>query len=101
MVPKIGLASLATVLSLSPVSAAEMLTSYYAAVSPEICAHKHLPFDTILQITNPLNGKSMRCRVHDRGPFIRGRSLDVSTQAARALGFRKAGVIWLKVDTVR
>lgn len=48
------------------------------------CAHRKLPFGTKLLVT--FNGRSVVCRVNDRGPFIKGRVLDLSTAAARAVG---------------
>lgn len=44
-------------------------------------AHKTLPFDTMVQVTNPNNGKSVTVRINDRGPYIDGRCLDLSTAA--------------------
>lgn len=44
-------------------------------------AHKTLPFDTMVQVTNPNNGQSVTVRINDRGPFIAGRCLDLSTAA--------------------
>ncbi|MBM4403852.1 MAG: septal ring lytic transglycosylase RlpA family protein [Candidatus Cloacimonetes bacterium] len=61
------------------------------------CAHNTLPFNTILHVTNPRNGKTVTVRVNDRGPFIRGRQLDLSYAAARELGMLKAGVIKVEV----
>lgn len=54
-------------------------------------AHKTLPFGTKLAISNPKNGKSVIVRINDRGPFIRGRVLDLSKAAAAELGFIRAG----------
>lgn len=53
-------------------------------------AHKTLPFGTRLRVT--YGGKSVVVRVNDRGPFVRGRQIDLSTAAARKLGLVKAGV---------
>ena len=50
-------------------------------------AHKTLPFGTRVQITNASNGRSVTAVVTDRGPFVKGRSLDVNQNVARALGF--------------
>ncbi len=61
------------------------------------CAHKTLPFHTILQVTNPRNGKSVMVRVTDRGPFIRGRDIDLSYAAAESIGMLQAGVIPVEV----
>lgn len=57
------------------------------------CAHKTLPFGTILKVENPKNGKSVIVKVNDRGPFTRGRHLDLSYAAARELDMLLAGVI--------
>lgn len=54
-------------------------------------AHRTLPLGTRLKVTNKRNGKSVIVRVNDRGPFIKGRVLDLSRGAARQLGFIKAG----------
>jgi rare lipoprotein A len=50
-------------------------------------AHRSLPFGTRVRVTNRRNGKSVLVRINDRGPFIRGRVIDVSPAAARQLGF--------------
>lgn len=55
------------------------------------CAHRSLPFGTLLRVS--YNGRSAVCRVNDRGPFIRGRVLDLSRGTARALGMIGAGVV--------
>ncbi|MGJ4969379.1 MULTISPECIES: septal ring lytic transglycosylase RlpA family protein [unclassified Bradyrhizobium] len=54
------------------------------------CAHRSLPFGTKLRVTH--GGNSVIVTVNDRGPFIRGRVLDLSTGAARAIGLTRAGV---------
>jgi rare lipoprotein A len=54
-------------------------------------AHRSLPFGTHVRVTNKKNGRSVVVRVNDRGPFIRGRILDVSRGAAKALGFVARG----------
>ncbi len=54
-------------------------------------AHRTLPFGTRLKVTNQHNGKSVIVRVNDRGPFIRGRMLDLSRGAASRLGFIGSG----------
>ncbi len=56
-------------------------------------AHKSLPFGTMLEVTNPANGKSVILRVTDRGPFVKGRVLDLSTAAAHKLDMVEKGVI--------
>jgi rare lipoprotein A len=50
-------------------------------------AHPDLPFGTVVRVTNHGNGHTVLVRINDRGPFVRGRIIDVSPAAARALGF--------------
>ncbi len=54
-------------------------------------AHRTLPLGTKIQVTNKANGKSLVVRVNDRGPFIKGRVLDLSKGAASRLGFINSG----------
>jgi len=61
------------------------------------CAHKSLPFQTILKVTNPRNSKTVTVRVNDRGPFSRGRDVDLSYAAAKEIGMIQAGVIPVEV----
>src|SRR6266576_6485393 len=55
------------------------------------CAHRTLPFGTIVRVG--YRGRAISCRVNDRGPFVRGRMLDVSLASAHALGMTGAGVV--------
>jgi len=50
-------------------------------------AHRTLPFGTRVRVTNKNNGRSVMVRINDRGPFVRGRVIDLTPAAARALGF--------------
>jgi rare lipoprotein A len=50
-------------------------------------AHRTLAFGTHMRVTNRRNGRSVTVRINDRGPFVRGRVIDVTPAAARALGF--------------
>src|SRR5438034_11712176 len=50
-------------------------------------AHRKLPFGTHVLVTNKKNGRSVEVTINDRGPFVRGRIIDVTPAAARALGF--------------
>ena len=50
-------------------------------------AHKTLPFGTKVRVTNKRNGKSVVVRINDRGPFVRGRVIDLTPAGAQALGF--------------
>ena len=56
------------------------------------CAHKSFPFGTILKVTNPRNEKEIYVKVTDRGPFVRGRSIDLSYAAAKKIGVIGHGV---------
>jgi len=64
-------------------------------------AHRTLPFGTRLRVTNLANGRSVLVRVNDRGPFVRGRTVDVSASAAQELKMTERGVANVKVDVVR
>jgi len=64
------------------------------------CAHKTLKFGTKLRVTNPDNNKSVIVVVNDRGPFIRGRDLDLSYAAARKIGIVKKGVGRVKIEHI-
>ncbi len=54
-------------------------------------AHRTLPFGTMVRVTNRGTGRSVVVRINDRGPFKRGRIIDVTVAAARALGFSVSG----------
>jgi rare lipoprotein A len=55
-------------------------------------AHRKLKFGTKVRVTNVRNGKSVVVRINDRGPFIRGRVIDLSLGAAKVIGLHKSGV---------
>lgn len=61
-------------------------------------AHKTLKFGTKLKVTNPDTGKSVQVIVNDRGPFIRGRDLDLSYGAAKEIGLMEKGVGRVKIE---
>jgi len=60
-------------------------------------AHRTLPFGTRVHVTNRHNGRSVVVRINDRGPFIRGRVIDLTTAAARALGFSGLAPVSLSI----
>jgi rare lipoprotein A len=64
-------------------------------------AHPTLPFGTRLRVTNVTTGQSVVVRVNDRGPYVPGRSVDVSYAAAQALGMVDKGVAKVKMDVVQ
>ena len=61
-------------------------------------AHKTLPFGTKVKVTNLNNGKSVKVRVNDRGPFIAGRIIDLTRTAAQKLDMVTAGVVKVKIS---
>jgi rare lipoprotein A len=63
-------------------------------------AHRTLPFGTKVRVTNKRNGKSVVVTINDRGPFIRGRIIDLSTAAAGVIGMRSSGVAPVVVERI-
>lgn len=63
-------------------------------------AHRTLPFGTQVAVTNLANGRTVRLVINDRGPFVRGRLIDVSRRAAHELGFLHRGTARVRVRTV-
>jgi rare lipoprotein A len=63
-------------------------------------AHPTLPFGTRLRVTNVANGRSVTVRINDRGPYVRGRVVDVSYSAPESLGMVGRGVANVKLDVV-
>jgi len=61
-------------------------------------AHKSLPFDTQVKVTNLINGESVIVRINDRGPYIRGRQIDLSYKAAKYLNMVGYGVAPVKLE---
>jgi|SRR5437016_2957480 len=91
---------LAAVISLSTAVSAHAqtgLASYYGGRGGGMtCAHRTSPMGSVLTVTHA--GRSIQCRVNDRGPFVRGRIIDLSVSAARALGMMHAGVAAVSVQ---
>lgn len=81
----------------TPISCANAesgLASYYGGrghTGEMTCAHRTRPMGSMVTVS--YHGLSIRCRVNDRGPFVRGRVIDLSVSAARALGMMNAGVV--------
>ena len=76
------------------------VASYYHAAGLT-AAHRTLPFGTRVRVTNVANGRSVVVRVNDRGPFIRGRSIDLSHGAAQAVGMTEAGVAEVRMEVIK
>lgn len=102
-------------MSSDPGSVQEGQASYYAhkfhgrqTASGEIydenqmtAAHKTLPFGTRVRVTNLANGKKAIVRINDRGPFVKGRIIDLSYQAAGELDCITQGVVGVRVEVLR
>lgn len=63
-------------------------------------AHKKLAFGSKVKVTNVNNGKSVVVRINDRGPFIRGRIIDLSKSAFSSIGSTSAGIIKVKIEVM-
>jgi rare lipoprotein A len=63
-------------------------------------AHKSLPFGTNVRVLNLQNGREVVVRINNRGPYIKGRIIDLSLAAAEKLGMTKAGVVPVKVEVL-
>jgi rare lipoprotein A len=87
-------------LASSPAAPAESgLASFYGGVgrSGEMtCAHRTRPMGSTVTVT--YRGRTVRCRVNDRGPFVKGRVIDLSVTAARALDMLDAGVVMVSLE---
>ena len=64
-------------------------------------AHRSLPFGTLVRVENLDNGRRLRVRINDRGPFVKGRIIDLSRAAARELGMLEAGVARVRLTISR
>jgi rare lipoprotein A len=63
-------------------------------------AHPSLPFGTLVRVTNLANGRTVVVVIDDRGPFVRGRVIDLSAAAARRLGMIQNGVVPVRLEVV-
>ena len=64
-------------------------------------AHKSYPLGTKVRVTNLENGKSIKLVINDRGPFVKGRIIDLSYKAARKLDFVNKGTVKVRIDVIR
>lgn len=65
------------------------------------CAHRTYPFGTILKVTNISNNRTVRCLVNDRGPFVKGRDIDLSYAAAKEIDLLNDGIGKVKIEYVK
>lgn len=63
-------------------------------------AHKELPFGTVVRVTNRENGRRVKVRINDRGPFVGGRVIDLSYAAAKSIGLVRSGVAEVKIEVL-
>lgn len=63
-------------------------------------AHKSLPFHTMVRVLNLENGREISVRINDRGPFVKGRIIDLSRSAAEALGIIRQGIAKVRIEVV-
>jgi rare lipoprotein A len=75
-----------------PSKAQDGLASFYNA-GGLTAAHRSLPFGSRVQVTNLRTGKTIIVRINDRGPFVRGRIIDLSKRAAHAIGISSVGPV--------
>ena len=64
-------------------------------------AHRKLPFGTMVKVTNITNSKSVTVRINDRGPFVKGRVIDLTRSAFKRIGDLDSGVVSVKIEVVR
>lgn len=64
------------------------------------CAHRELPFGTVLNVTNISNNRTVKCIVNDRGPFVSGREIDLSYAAAKEIGLIGPGTGNVRIDYI-
>jgi rare lipoprotein A len=69
----------------------------YASAGGMTAAHRTLPFGTKVRVTNQHTGRSVVVRINDRGPFVRGRVIDITPAAAHALGMSGLAPVTLTV----
>ena len=63
-------------------------------------AHKYLPFNSLVKVTDLDTGKSVVVRINDRGPFVKGRIIDLTQAAAKKLGIINKGIARVKIEVV-
>jgi len=64
-------------------------------------AHKKLPFGSYVKVTNIQNGKNVTVKINDRGPFVKGRIIDLSKSAFSSIGNTSSGLINVKIEVIK
>ena len=80
-----------------PTASGEIFDSYRGLTA----AHRTLPFNTFVRVTNKTNGRQVEVRINDRGPFAEGRVIDLSIRAAREIDLVRAGVAPVKLEVLK
>ena len=96
---RVAIASAVLLSAVSTAQAESGLASYYGGrghASEMTCAHRTRPLGSMVTVTHA--GHTIYCRVNDRGPFVRGRIIDLSLSAARALGMMQSGVVRVSIQ---
>jgi rare lipoprotein A len=75
----------------------EVFDTYQALTA----AHRTLPFNTVVRVTNKTNGREIDVRINDRGPFIDGRVIDLSLRAAREIDMVRAGIVPVQLKVLK
>ncbi len=65
-----------------------------------VAAHRNLPFGTRVRVTNLRNGRQVTVRITDRGPFVKGRIIDLSRSAAKRLDMVRSGITHVRIETL-
>lgn len=85
----------------SIISLAEKGKASYYGSKGMTAAHKTLPFGTKVKVTNVKNGKSVIVTINDRGPFVKGRIIDLSTAAFASIGSTDSGIAKVKLEILK
>ena len=107
---RLAIATLAAIIAAAPMDAQAGqaaartffgMAAYYSGRGVGLtAAHRTLPFGTRVRVTNPKTSRSVVVTINDRGPFNRGRVLDLCTRAARALGMIDRGIVYVRADVL-
>ena len=87
-----------TTTTAAPSNSEEGDASFYRPADPAECAHRTLPFGTIVTVTSLENGNRTTCRVGDRGPFVEGRVIDLSVERFSELAPTSEGVVRVRIE---
>ena len=96
----VSINSMLALMAMCPAKAETGIASFYGGKHGGLtAAHRTLPFGTTVRVTNVRNGKTVIVRITDRGPFRRGRIIDVSRAAARELDMIDSGTTLVSLES--